>query len=64
MGNEAKELGELLKLPNLEADTIKLINEKMRLFIGDSQPLTGAQQQEVVSIMTEYLHGTAKKVGE
>lgn len=61
---EVKELGDLLKLPNLEEETIKLINERMRALIGDIKPLTPAQQQEVETLMTEYLYGAAKKVGE
>ncbi|WP_028547230.1 hypothetical protein [Paenibacillus taiwanensis] len=62
--DEALRLGELLKLPNLEADTIKLINEKMRIFIGDAQPLTGAQKQEFENDLHDYLFGAAKKAGE
>jgi len=59
---EVKELGDLLKLPNLEEETIKLINERMRGLIGDIKPLTPAQRQEVETVMNEWILG--KKEGE
>lgn len=55
------ELGELLNLPNLEDSTIALINEKMRLLIGEIKPETPEMKQEVISLMQEYFNG---KVGE
>lgn len=58
---DVKELGELLKLPDLEAETKALINAKMRELIGDIRPLTGAEKQEVESIMQEYLYGAVKE---
>lgn len=61
---EVKELGDLLKLPNLEEETIKLINERMRLLIGEIKPLTPAQQQYFQSVMDEYFNGPNQKAGE
>ena len=58
---DVKELGELLKLPDLEAETKALINAKMRELIGDIRPLTGAEKQEVMSVMHEYMYGAAKE---
>lgn len=55
--DEAHKLGELLKLPNLEEDTIKLINEKMRLMIGEINPLSSTQKDEIHNIMSEWVDG-------
>lgn len=62
MVDEALKLGELLTLPDLEEETIKLINAKMREYIGEIKPLSPAQKQEVESIMNEWLNG-AKEGG-
>lgn len=59
---EATKLGELLKLPNLEEETITLINAKMREFIGEVKPTPPEMKQEVESIMNEWLG--AQKEGE
>ncbi len=59
-----QELGDLLKLPNLEEETIKLINDRMRVLIGEVKPLTPAQHQEIQSVMDEYFNGAIKKAGE
>lgn len=59
---EATELGELLKLPNLESETITLINAKMREFIGEVKPTPPEIKLEVESIMTEWLG--AQKEGD
>lgn len=56
--DDAAKLGELLKLPNLEEETITLINSKMREYIGDIKPLTPGQKQEVESLMSEWLNGS------
>lgn len=64
MVEQAAELGELLKLPNLEDETTALINAKMREFIGEVKPTPQVVQQEVQSLMMEYLHGVAKQGGE
>jgi hypothetical protein len=60
MVEDIQKLGELLKLPNLDDETIKLINSKMRELIGAAQvqpPL-----DLTTDIMNEYLYG--KKEGE
>jgi hypothetical protein len=57
MVDEAFKLGELLKLPNLEEETITLINAKMREYIGEIKPMTPAQKEEVTSIMNEWING-------
>lgn len=58
--DDVQKLGELLKLPNLDEDTIKLINGKMRELIG------AAQVQQPIDVtedmMDEWLNG--KKEGE
>ncbi|MGF6352481.1 hypothetical protein ABIE27_000377 [Paenibacillus sp. 4624] len=59
MVDEAIKLGELLKLPNLEQETITLINGKMREMIGEIKPLTPAQKAEVESLMNEWMGGEA-----
>lgn len=58
MVDEAAKLGELLKLPNLEEETITLINSKMREYIGEIKPLTPSQTQDLESVMNEWLNGT------
>lgn len=62
MVKEAADLGELLKLPNLEEETTALINAKMREFIGEVKPTPPEIKQEVESIMSEWLG--AQKEGE
>lgn len=61
MVKDATELGELLKLPNLEQETMKLINEKMREFIKDARALTPAEQaaqdKDLKKMFHEYLNG-------
>lgn len=67
MVDDATKLGDLLKLPDLEEETKQLINAKLRELIGEVKPpvpLTPAQQQEVQSLMSEYLYGLPKKEGE
>lgn len=61
--DDAAKLGELLKLPNLEQETITMINAKMREYIGDIKPLTPAQKDEVASLMSEWINGAAKEGG-
>ncbi|MNP82164.1 hypothetical protein D3C76_1807200 [compost metagenome] len=63
MVDEAAKLGELLKLPNLEEDTIKLINSKMRECIGDIKPLTPVQKDEAASVVEEWINGPRKEGG-
>lgn len=63
MVDEAAKLGELLKLPNLEEDTIKLINAKMREFIGEAKPMSPAQKEEVANLINEWLNGSPKEGG-
>jgi len=62
MVDEAAKLGELLKLPNLEEETITLINAKMREYIGEIKPLTPSQTHGFESVMNEWLNG--KKEGD
>lgn len=62
MVDDAAKLGELLKLPNLEEETITMINAKMREYIGDIKPLTPAQKDEVTSLVSEWFNG-AKEGG-
>lgn len=57
MVDDAQKLGELLKLPNLEDETITLINGKMREMIGEIKPLTPAQKQEAQNLMDEWTGG-------
>jgi hypothetical protein len=59
---DVEKLGDLLKLPNLEQETITLINGKMREMIGDIKPLTPAQKQDIQSLMEEWTGG--KQGGE
>lgn len=64
MVDGATQLGELLRLPDLEDETKALINAKLRELIEPikpPQPLTAAQQQEMQSLMSEYLNGAAKE---
>ncbi|WP_091016011.1 hypothetical protein [Paenibacillus amylolyticus] len=62
MVKDATELGELLKLPDLEEETKALINKKMREFIEGARALTPAekenQAEDIKAIFNEYLHGT------
>lgn len=60
--DDALKLGELLKLPNLEEDTITLINAKMREFIGEVKPISPELKQDVQNLMNEWMNG-AKKEG-
>lgn len=53
----AAELGELLKLPNLEDETITLINAKMREFIGEVKPTPPEIKQEIETVVDEWLGG-------
>lgn len=64
MVDDAIKLGELLKLPNLEQETITLINGKMREMIGEIKPLTPAQKAEVESLMNEWIGGGANGQGQ
>lgn len=57
MVKEAADLGELLKLPNLEDETTALINAKMREFIGEVKPTPPEIKQEVETILSEWLGG-------
>jgi hypothetical protein len=60
MVKDATELGELLKLPDLEEETKALINEKMREFIKGARPLTPVeklQKDELKDVIHEYLNG-------
>ncbi len=58
-------LGDLLRLPELEADTVSLINSKMREMISQIVVLTPEQRaiqdeinmKNVGSIMKEWLEG-------
>jgi hypothetical protein len=61
--DEAAKLGELLKLPNLEEETIQLINAKMREFIGEAKPMSPAQKEEVANLINEWLDGPPKEGG-
>lgn len=54
MVKEAADLGELLKLPNLENETTALINAKMREFIGEVKPTPPEVKQEVENIIAEW----------
>lgn len=61
MVDDAARLGELLKLPNLEEDTITLINLKIREFIGGAKPMSNEQldmkKDEMKKFFDEYLYG-------
>lgn len=63
MVDDAAALGDLLKLPNLEEDTIKLINSKMRECIGEIKPLSPVQKEEMASLMNEWINGPPKEGG-
>lgn len=63
MVDEAAKLGELLKLPNLEEETVTLINAKMRDYISEIKPLSPAQKEEVTNLIGEWLNGPAKEGG-
>lgn len=64
MVKDATELGELLKLPDLEEETKSLINAKMREFIKGVRPLTpaeaAAQSEDLQGMFHEYLNGLQK----
>lgn len=62
MVDDAARLGELLKLPNLEEDTIKLINAVMRDQIEKIKAQAPVTQENLVNVIDEYLNG-AKKGG-
>lgn len=62
MVDDAARLGELLKLPNLEEDTIKLINAVMRDQIEKIKTQAPVTQENLVNVIDEYLNG-AKKGG-
>ncbi|MFF3923105.1 hypothetical protein [Paenibacillus lactis] len=61
--DDALKLGELLKLPNLEQDTITLINQKMREFIGDVKPVSPELQQKMQNLMQQWIYGAEKEGG-
>lgn len=63
MVDDAAKLGELLKLPNLEENTITLINAKMREFIGDVKPMSPELKQDVQNLMNEWMNGAKKEGG-
>lgn len=63
MVDDASKLGELLKLPNLEQDTITLINQKMREFIGDVKPVSPELQQKMQNLMQQWIYGPEKEGG-
>ncbi|WP_054954962.1 hypothetical protein [Paenibacillus dakarensis] len=63
MVDEATKLGELLKLPNLEDDTIKLINQKLRELIGEVKPMPPEVKEQMISVVDEWLNGTKKEGG-
>lgn len=59
--DDAAKLGELLKLPNLEDETIILINAKMREFVTGVKPQTNTEidmkKDEMKQFFDEYLYG-------
>ncbi len=63
--DDLKTLGELLRLPELEGETVSLINKKMREMINQIVVLTPEQRaiqdeinmKNVGSIMKEWLEG-------
>jgi hypothetical protein len=61
MVDDVAKLGELLKLPNLEEETITLINAKMREFIGDVKPVPPELKQEMQNVMHQWLYGDKKE---
>ena len=63
MVEEATKLGELLKLPDLEPETIQLINAKIREMIGQVKPMGPELQQKLTNIMDEWLNGDRKEGG-
>lgn len=63
MVDEALKLGELLKLPDLELETIKLINQKLRECIGEVKPMGPEMKQELTNIMDEWMNGAKKEGG-
>lgn len=58
--DDAAKLGELLKLPNLEEETITMINFAMRKIIGDYTPLSQSQKDEVTSLVAEWFNGATE----
>lgn len=63
MVDEATQLGDLLKLPNLEQETITLINKKMREFIGEVKPVAPEMKQQIINVMDEWMNGVKKEGG-
>lgn len=54
---DVAKLGELLKLPSLDDETISLINAKMRELIGAAKVQLPVDPKLVESIMDEWLNG-------
>lgn len=57
MVEDVQKLGNLLELPNLEAETIKLINEKMRELIGAAKVQSPVQMDMDESVINEWMNG-------
>jgi len=57
MVEDVQKLGELLKLPNLDEDTIKLINAKMRELIGAARVQQPVQLELNDTIIDEWING-------
>lgn len=58
--DDVQKLGDLLKLPNLDEETINLINEKMRELIGSAKVQPPLEMTD--SLYAEWTEG--KKEGE
>lgn len=68
MVDDVMKLGELLKLPNLEQDTVALINAKMREGISIVRPKTAAEieheKDQIKNLLEEYMNGPKQGGGE
>lgn len=63
MVDEAKQIGDLLELPNLEQETIALINQKMREIIKDVKPTPPEVKEQIISVVDEWMNGPRKEGG-
>lgn len=57
MVEDVQKLGKLLELPNLDDETIKLINAKMRELIGSAKVQPPVNKELSATVIDEWLNG-------
>lgn len=65
--DEITRLAKLLKITGIEPETAQLINAKLRELIGKVEapkPLTEAQKESVMSLMSEWMGEEVKQGGK